>query len=75
MANNVVKVRGVEYRRVASKSTANLGSKFFGKARFLLQAPDGSYWQAYGKGVAWNSTLAPANPVLWPDHVPQEDPA
>lgn len=72
MNSPTVKVRGVEYRRVASKSTEKLGSKFFGKTRFLLQAPDGSYWQAYGKAVVWNSSLTPASAVLWPEHVPQE---
>jgi hypothetical protein len=61
-----VTVRGVAYRRIAAHGCSSSGSKFFGKSRFLLRHPDGSYWEAFGKAVAWNSRLTPADASRWP---------
>ena len=69
MPTNTVKVRGVTYRRIAARGASACGSKFFGKATFLLRHPDGSYWTAFGKDVAHNSRLTPAEARRWPEHI------
>ena len=71
MSKRTVKVRGVTYERIAARGASACGSKFFGKATFLLRHPDGTYWTAFGKDVAHNSRLSPADAERWPEHMPQ----
>lgn len=75
MSKTVITVRGVTYRRIAARGASACGSKFFGKATFLLRHPDGSYWTAFGKDVAHNSRLTPAEADRWPEHMPKSPPS
>lgn len=55
-----VRVRGEEYRIVASRDAGASGSRWFGQRVFTLErCADGSRWECLGKRVAWNSRLHP----------------
>lgn len=54
-----VKVQGSTYQVTGIRSLRHLGSKYFNKYRFELEAADGTRWVAAGRTVTYNSRLAP----------------
>lgn len=61
-------INGQPYTILSSQGLSNLGSKYFGKYRFLLQDAEGRYWQCMGVRVSHNSRLIPASPAQWPNY-------
>lgn len=63
--SNRVTVRGEVFHVVATRSTSDLGSKFYGRCVFTLRRlSDGATFTAYGKRVSHNSRLTAVAPSI-----------
>lgn len=59
--NDQVTVAGKRYRVIKTEGMGHLGTKFSGKARFVLVDEHGAQFSAFGRRVAHNSKLRPVD--------------